>query len=325
MEERPLGATGLSVSALGYGSGSVGGLFVRGTADEQRRTLAQALDAGITYVDTAPQYGDGRSEENVGRVLRELGAHDRVVLGTKVRLAEADLRDPTEAIARSLEASLRRLGRSQVDLLQVHNPIADAPGAGQVAPSDLLDGIGEGLRRVRERGLARHVGFTGLGETAAVRNVVAAGSLETVQAYFNAVNPSAGFAGASGGAQDFDGLIDEAAAAGLGVIAIRVLAAGALTASAERHANAGDPSHPLIDGGDYGRDLARADALVALAAESGLDGPVELALRFTLAKAGVSTVLVGFSDAAQLDGALRWTARGPLPAELVERVAVLAR
>ena len=73
----------------------------------------------------------------------------------------------------------------------------------------------------------------------------------------------------------------------------------------------------------YADDVARAQALAALAADLGLEGPVELALRFALAKAGVATVLVGFSDAAQLSEAIRWAERGPLPADGVARVLSL--
>ena len=116
MEPRPLGATGLTVSALGFGCGAVGGLMVRGDASEQRQAVSRALEAGITYFDTAAQYGDGRSEENLGRVMRELGAWSRVVVGTKVRLRAEEMGDLAGAIRASLEASLKRLGRSDVDV-----------------------------------------------------------------------------------------------------------------------------------------------------------------------------------------------------------------
>src|SRR5688500_2002538 len=107
IEQRPLGSTGLHVSALGFGCGSVGGLMVRGDPGDQRRAVARALDAGITYFDTAPSYGDGRSEENLGRTLRELDAWGRVVVGTKLRLSREEYTDAPAAIRRSLERSLR--------------------------------------------------------------------------------------------------------------------------------------------------------------------------------------------------------------------------
>ncbi len=97
-------------------------------------------------------------------------------------------------------------------------------------------------------------------------------------------------------------------------------AAGALAATDVRHANAGEPGSPIIPGAEYAADLARARRLAPLAAELGLEGTLELALRFALSRPGISTVLVGYSDLAQLESALRWAERGPLPAEAVERI-----
>src|SRR5262252_2790710 len=173
MEQRPFGATGLTVSALGFGCGAVGGLMVRGDANEQRQAVARALEAGITYFDTAAQYGDGRSEENLGQVMRELGAWSRVVVGTKVRLRPEEMADPAGAIRASLEASLKRLGRSDVDVFHLHNPIGlGRSGAGSLDIGTVLGDVAQGLRSVVEAGLARHIGFTGLGESTAVREVV---------------------------------------------------------------------------------------------------------------------------------------------------------
>jgi aryl-alcohol dehydrogenase-like predicted oxidoreductase len=73
-------------------------------------------------------------------------------------------------------------------------------------------------------------------------------------------------------------------------------------------------------GAGYERDLARARRLEALARELGLESPLELALRFALAKPGISTVLVGYSDVAQLEDAIRWTARGPLPEDAMRNI-----
>src|SRR5216683_2201530 len=98
MQQRPLGNTGLDVSALGFGCGAVGGLMVRGDADEQRQAVTRALDAGITYFDTAASYGDGLSEEHLGRVMRDLGTWSKVTVGTKFRLRPEDLSDPAVAI-----------------------------------------------------------------------------------------------------------------------------------------------------------------------------------------------------------------------------------
>jgi aryl-alcohol dehydrogenase-like predicted oxidoreductase len=152
-----------------------------------------------------------------------------------------------------------------------------------------------------------------------VREAVIAAPYEVVQTYFNVLNPSAGFAGRSGGQQDFGGLIDTAARAGRGVIVIRVLAAGAAAGEPGRAANAGDPGSGLA-GGSYAADLDRAAALRQIAADFGLEGPVELALRFGLSKPGVSTVLVGYSTIGHLEDAIRFAERGPLAAEAINSV-----
>jgi L-galactose dehydrogenase/L-glyceraldehyde 3-phosphate reductase len=324
MEQRPLGNTGLTVSALGFGCGAVGGLMVRGDAAEQRQAVSRALDAGITYFDTAASYGDGLSEEHLGQVMRDLGAWSRVVVGTKVRLRSEELQKPVEAIRASIEASLKRLGRSDVDLLNLHNPIALVSADPRALDLDTtLSGVARGLQEVIKAGLARHVGFTGLGDTAAIQEVVRAEPFESVQAYFNILNPSAGYVGHDGGQQDFHGLIDTAARAGRAVIVIRVLAAGAAAAVPARSPNAGDPGGNLVSGGSYATDLERAQSAASLAHEMGLDGPVELAIRFGLSKAGVSTVLVGYSTLGQLEEAIKYAERGPLSADAVQHVLEL--
>ena len=85
MEMRTFGRTGLKFGVLGFGCGAVGGIMVRGSASDQERTVARALEAGVNYFDTAVQYGDGVSETNIGRVLKVLKpAH--AFIGTKVRV-----------------------------------------------------------------------------------------------------------------------------------------------------------------------------------------------------------------------------------------------
>lgn len=299
--------------------------MVRGDAIEQRQAVSRALDAGITYFDTAPAYGDGLSETNLGRAMRDLGAWSRVVVGTKVRLRAEELSAPRQAVRASLEASLKRLDRADVHVVHLHNPIALTRAAnGAVDLGTALGEIAQGLREVVQAGLAQHAGFTGLGESTALREVIAAEPYATVQAYFNVLNPSAGYTGHAGGQQDFEGLIDTAARAARGVIVIRVLAAGAAATTTERPPNAGDPGGALVGGGSYAADLDRAQRLQGLTDALGLDTPIELALRFGLSKPGVSTVLVGYSTFAHLQEAIRFAERGPLPAEAIAQVLELS-
>jgi aryl-alcohol dehydrogenase-like predicted oxidoreductase len=327
MEYRALGKTGLRVSVLGFGAGNVGGLMVRGTETERRRAIERAIEAGITYFDTAPVYGDGRSEETLGQALRELGAD--VLVGTKVNLAEDERADPAPAIRRALEASLGRLGSDRVDLFQLHNRVVTA------APSDgsdprsipldtVLGPIADGLRAVREAGLTRFIGLTGLGEPEALHRVAESDVFDTIQCYVNALNPSAGWTLAQPPEQDFRGLAGRAADNGMGVIAIRVLAAGALANQSDRHQLAGDPGAPIVRGAAYDADLERAGSLGHLASELGLEGPPELSLRLVQSNPGISTALVGYSDIGQLEDAIRWTERGPLDPSAIERILAAA-
>jgi L-galactose dehydrogenase/L-glyceraldehyde 3-phosphate reductase len=315
MELRPLGNTGLTVSALGFGCGNVGGLMVRGTHEDQVAAVQRAIDAGITYFDTAPSYGNGLSETHLGEVLKELNAWDRVRVGTKLRVDPGE--DPGPAVRNSVIESLRRLQTDHVHLVQLHNRIGSGDGA--VSPGR-LPAVVEAMRTVQREGLVRNIGCTALGDSSAVVGAIKARFFQTAQCYFNAANPSSGYAGVAQGAQDLGGVIDEAAGRETGVICIRVLAAGAMVASMERAPLAGGTGGALTAGADYESDVRRAQALVSLARELGLENAMELSLRFVLAKPGVSTALVGYSDRQQLEDAIRWAERGPLPQDAVERV-----
>ncbi|HEX5369308.1 MAG TPA: aldo/keto reductase [Dehalococcoidia bacterium] len=321
MEQRDFGRTGLRVSALGFGCGNVGGLMVRGSHEQQVAAVRRALDAGITYFDTAAMYGDGLSETHLGSVLSELGAWDRVVVGTKVRLKPEQLREPAKGARESLVASLQRLGRDSVDLLQLHNTLSgDVDASGRSVAASQLDEIAAGMRALVDEGLVRHIGFTGVGETEALHENARSGRFETMQSYFNAINPSAGHAGKHGPGQDMAGVIDVAARAGLGVIAIRVMAGGAMTGQEQRATLASTGLGPaLVPGDTYEVDISRAVWLGSLAGDLGLESALELSFRLVTAHRGVSTALVGFSDMDQLESAIRWAERGPLSADQVSR------
>src|ERR1044072_8680600 len=113
-EKRKLGRTGLDVSLLGFGCGAVGGLMTKGGAADHERAVARAVELGINYFDTAQMYGDGESERNLGRVLKALKPN--VYVGTKVRLPPTEPGRIGDAIAPSLDASLKRLQLERVDL-----------------------------------------------------------------------------------------------------------------------------------------------------------------------------------------------------------------
>ena len=321
MNYRHLGDTGLLVSEIAFGCGNVGGLLIRGEPEERVRAVARAMELGVNYFDTAPSYGDGQSEVNLGRVLRELGA--QVYVGTKVRLLGADARDIRGAITRSAEESLRRLGRDSVELIQLHNRIAVERGEAteSLTVEDVLGDVVQAFESLREHGKTRYFGITALGETGPLHRVIDTGAFGTAQVCYNLLNPSAGDKVPSGfGAQDFQGTIGHAADEGTGVIAIRVLAAGALSGVEERHPVAAHNVPPIASGRDYLEDVSRARSLSFLVEEGYAADLVEASIRFVLGNDGVSTVLVGYSSIGQLERAVQSAERGPLPAEVLERL-----
>jgi aryl-alcohol dehydrogenase-like predicted oxidoreductase len=300
----------------------VGGLLVAGSPDEMRRAVARAIEAGVTYFDTAPLYGDGLSEQNLGAVLEELRAD--VIVGTKVRLAADELDDIEGAVARSVERSLRRLRREQLDLIQLHNAIGSErdPGRAWLSLAD-VERVAAAFQSLQQAGKARFWGLNGLGHTAALHQALGSGT-QTIQACFNLINPSAGTpAPPAFPFQDYQQLIDRAAEREVGVIAIRVLAGGALSGSAERHPNAARAVEPIASGGSFADDVAWARRFDALVAEGHADSLVEAAIRFAIGKPEIATALVGISSIEQLEQALAAASRGPLPAAAVARLQAL--
>ena len=150
MDMRAFGRTGMHLSVLGFGCGAVGGLMVRGDPLDQERTIANAIAAGVNYFDTAVQYGDGQSEKNLGRVLRNLKASN-VVVGTKVRLPSSEFGHIADAVATSLEGSLSRLSRDSVDIFHLHNAITDAGGGDTLSVRQVLDYVVPAFERLRQQ------------------------------------------------------------------------------------------------------------------------------------------------------------------------------
>jgi aryl-alcohol dehydrogenase-like predicted oxidoreductase len=320
MEQRVLGRTGVKLSVLGFGCGAVGGMMVRGAPADQERAVALALERGITYFDTAAAYGNGASETNLGRVLKAL--KPQIFLSTKFTILPADHGHVAAAVAASLEASLTRLGRDHVDLLQLHNRIAHDGIDRPLSPETVLGEVVPALERLRQQGKLRFFGITALGETPALQRVVDARVLDSAQVVVNLLNPSAARpVPAQYPAQNFAGLLSRAEAAGMGTIGIRVLAGGALSGTVERHPIGVERLDPIASGPDYATDVGRARRLAFLVNEGHAADLVEAALRFAIAQKGLTTALVGTSTLAQLEHAIAAVEKGPLPPAAQDRIA----
>ncbi len=322
MQKRTLGRTGIEVSVLGFGCGAVGGLMVKGSPGDQERAVARALELGINYFDTAAMYGNGESERHLGRVLKSL--KPALHLGTKVRVPAAERGNIGAAVTASLEASLQRLQRDHVDLFQLHNHIMEGGSGADLTPQIVLEEVVPAFERLRQQGKTRFCGITAVGDTAALHQVVDARAFDTAQVSYNLLNPSAGATVAPGyPAHDFGNLLARTKAADMGVIAIRVLAAGALSGSEERHPLGSPSVEPIGSGHDYRIDVERARRLDPLVREGFADNVVEAAIRFVIANEAVSTALVGYSTLEQLEAAAAAVKKGPLPRAALDRLEAL--
>jgi aryl-alcohol dehydrogenase-like predicted oxidoreductase len=153
MEHRRLGKSALNVSVIGLGTWAIGGKFW-GHTDEAEAVAAiqKAIDGGINLIDTAPIYGDGHSEELVGKAVK--GRHHQVIIATKcgVRFRSADLvNDLTpKSIRKELEVSLKLLDTDVIDLYQCHWPDPNTP---------IEDTIGE-MEKMKAEGKIRAIGVS---------------------------------------------------------------------------------------------------------------------------------------------------------------------
>jgi L-galactose dehydrogenase/L-glyceraldehyde 3-phosphate reductase len=317
LKYRNLGRTGLRVSEVGFGCGNVGGLIIRGSFEEQLEAVQLALDLGINYFDTAPSYGGGRSETNLGKVISELNPD--IIIASKVGLSLDQLDNIPEAVELSVNSSLDRLQCNSVDVLQLHSRIALSRDSSKwprsLSINDVLgeNGVADAFDKLKKEGKTRFLGFTGLGEATALHKVAESERFDVVQAYFNLLNPSAGYPVSRGfTGYDFKQLIDEAGKRGMGVAAIRVLAAGALGGKASREGYATPVVRgPMVPGGEYTKDQSRTLKLGFLY-QGELKTLPQASLQFVLTHPNVSTALVGFSNIDQIKEAAESIRFGPL-------------
>jgi L-galactose dehydrogenase/L-glyceraldehyde 3-phosphate reductase len=307
VQYRPFGKTGLDASAIAFGCGRTGGLLIDGSDADRRLAVRKALDGGINWFDTAAAYGDGKSEEALGWLLEEVPEDPFVSTKVTVDPAREDLPGQIEE---SIAGSLKRLRRRQVTVIQLHNRIEPGAGGKALDLDKLLgaDGVVEGLERVKEKGLARFIGMTALGDASAATDAVASGRFDSVQVFYNLVNPSAArpmpdkWTG-----QRLTGIVAAARATKTAMLAIRVLAGG-IIAQDKRPARVSMMTKET----DPDIEETKATAAFRTLGDKYGDRPTT-GIRFALACTDLSTVLVGIGAPEHVDVALAAAAAGPLP------------
>jgi len=319
MKYRNFGSTGVQISEIVFGAGAQGGIVFQGERETRLEAVRRALEYGINWIDTAAQYGNGQSEENLGWVLKELGASPH--LSTKVRIGPGQVDDIPGTVERSVEASLKRLQRDSVDLIYLHSTVTLTRGTfrDSISIEDVLGekGVVTAFDKLRQRGLARFFGFTGFGDTDCLHQLITSGHFQAVQAYHNLLNPSAGRAVPEGfSAHDYKNLIGLAAENGVGVHNIRVLAAGAIAGQSP------SGNSVLSPGSSGSADLARAERVKAVLGDEARN-MAQTAIRFGLTNPGVSAVLVGFAQLEHIDQAVAAAEMGPLDEDVILRLEKL--
>jgi len=270
MEFTTLGRTGRTVSRLGFG-GAPAGLtnyldnYSPTNHDQREQVIAaieRAVALGITYFDTAPGYGSGASEAIFGEALADAG--DEIFVATKINRDEPNVRA-------GIEASLTRLRRDQLDLVQIHG----SSYSPDLAASILGDGgLLAQLETLREEGLIRHLGFTSEDNNGAVFQFIGSNRFDVMQICYNLLHQHA-----YEPTRPFGSLL-EADKAGMGTVTMRTLTSGLLQKWI-RTVNPADEfdytpallqfvlSNPLVDVALVGmRTVAEVERNVAIANES---------------------------------------------------------
>jgi D-threo-aldose 1-dehydrogenase len=317
MRKNLLGRTGLEISEVAFGGGVTGGILIKGDEMTRVTALKRALAAGINWIDTAPLYGNGASEDTIGRHLSALIPQPYV--STKVRIERDDMKDIPGAIQRSLERSLRRLNLDRVALFQLHNqlgePVGDRPS---LTPDDVLNtgGVADTFDRLKDQGLFQASGITAAGDTEACLEVIHSGRFDCAQVYYNLINPSAAWSRAPRAwrAQDFSGVMAACWRQNMGVLNIRVWAGGPL-ASAKR------PERLAVftSGTDLDNELRCAAAIHKVLGE-GYGTAAQTALRFVLGNRDITTRVIGIASLNDLNEALVAVEQGPLPTAAITRL-----
>jgi aryl-alcohol dehydrogenase-like predicted oxidoreductase len=310
------------VSVLTLGGGGLGMLWGATTFDECVATVHAAVAAGISLLDLAPRYGDGKAEEVVGAAFAgTLPPGVRVT--SKCNLGNPAADQVEGILRRSIEDSLHRLRLSRLDLFFLHCNVApeDHPmwrnpeAAPRLTPYALfVDRVRPAFERLVAEGLIGAWGLTGIGHPdTIIRLLGERPAPAAVQCIANLLDSPGGLKFFDGPAKSRD-VMAAARANGVGVMGIRAVQAGALTASIDRALPEG---HPEL------HDYARAADFRALCAELGED-PAVIAHRYALGLE-IDTLVLGVKNRRELAACVAAADAGPLPPELVARIDATVR
>lgn len=299
MEKRPLGQSGLEISIIGLGTWAMGATFETWGHVDDRESIAaihQAIDCGINFIDTAPIYGLGHSEEIVGNAIQ--GRRSEVILATKCgqlfpknknELPPRSLKK--DSIIKECEDSLRRLRTDVIDLYQCHWPDPDTP----------MRETMEAMTKLLEQGKIRAIGVSNFScdQIAAAREF---GPVQCLQPPFSMLHLRA-----------LDELIPFCREHQMGVIPYSPLAKGLLTGKFDSTSTFSDirSRDPEFMGNRYQRNLSLVDGLKSIA--NGYNKSVsQLVINWTTSQPGITAPIIGAKRPSQVMenvGGVGWTLR----------------
>jgi len=305
------------VSTLTLGGGGLGMLWGKTTFDECVATVHAAVASGVTLLDLAPRYGDGKAEDVVGEAFS-----GRLPLGVRVtskcNLGNAKPAEIEPTLRRSIEASLRRLRLGRLDLFFLHSNvvpdedfIACRPdAASRMTPYAIFtDHVRPVFERFVGEGLIGAWGLTGIGHPDTIIRLLGERPAPA------AVQCIANLLDSPGSLKFFDGpakpraVIAAARANGVGIMGIRAVQAGALTSAIDRPLAA---DHPEM------RDYARAAGFRRLCAGRGVT-PAALAHRYALSL-DIDTLVLGVKNREELAECVEAAEAGPISAERMAEI-----
>jgi aryl-alcohol dehydrogenase-like predicted oxidoreductase len=316
VQARRLGKTNRSVSEIGFGAWAIGGSWGETNDDESLAAMHAAVDAGVTFFDTADVYGDGRSERLVARLLRE--RDEPLTVATKFgrRADEQLVANYTYDNLRGwLERSLENLGVESVDLVQLHCPPWDA----YYTPT-----VFEACDRLADEGLLRAYGVSVEKVEEALKAIEYPG-VTTVQIIFNIFRQ-----------RPAELFFEQARLRDIGVIVRVPLASGLLTGKFDASSKFGADDHRAFNrkgeqfdvgetfsGVDFDLGLEVVEELRALVPEGAT--LAQVALRWILEFDAVSTIIPGAKTPEQARANAAAADLPPLPPETLQTIAELYR
>ena len=316
MKRRALGSTDLELTTIGIGTWAIGGgdwAFGWGAQDDSEAVAAivKGVELGVNWLDTAPVYGGGHSEELVGRALRELGP-DRPIVATKFgRIVQPDGSVKGDispgSIRTECDESLARLGIEVIDLYQMHWP----------DPDDQIEEAWETMISLRDAGKVRHIGVSNC-SVSQLERLGAIHPVASLQPPYNMIVRGIE-----------DELLDHCGGNGIGVVAYSPMCKGLLTGafSTERAAALSSDDHrsrdPKFSEPQIGVHLDLVERLRPIAERNGRTLP-ELAIAWTLRRREVTSAIVGARRPEQIAstvGAGDWNLGAEVIAEIDELLA----